>query len=669
MLNSLLRRLALAAFVLAAAAMSSAQAQQVRPPIEHFFADAQFSAAQLSPNAKFLAVRVAMPGKRESLIVFNLESGGANAAAGFAEDDINHFQWVNDERLVFDTTDRKVGQAHTWHAPGLYAVNRDGTLFEQLVKRDDDGGMFNAGASKIVRTTLPWNHYLVRQVGMQNSEFVYVSAPTFDGDDVRFVDLKRLSTLTGRSTIVPRPDGAQFWLLDHKGEPRIAVSVIKDTQTVNYRDPASGEWRALGSFPVYGNSAGAFFPLAFGPDGTLYVETQAGKDKKAVHTYDLASGKISAEPVISTGDYDFDGELITSKDKVLGMRLTTDAESTMWFDAKMQALQKEVDGMMPSTVNLLTVSARAETPWVMVETYSDVAPRTWLLFNTETKAWRKIGNAKPKIEPAQMGHQTALRYKARDGLDIPGWLTLPANSTGKNLPMVVLVHGGPFVRGGQWGWNPEAQFLASRGYAVLEPEFRGSKGFGEKHYRAGWKQWGLGMQNDLADGAKWAIAKGIADPKRICIAGASYGGYAALMGTLNDPDLFKCGIDWLGVTDIGLMYDTKWRFDSDLSEHWKTYGMPELVGDRVKDAAQLQATSPLAQAARFKQPLLLAYGGADRRVPAVHGEKFYKAVKASNPNVEWVMYPDEGHGWRLEKTRADFWTRVEKFLDKHIGQP
>jgi dipeptidyl aminopeptidase/acylaminoacyl peptidase len=164
----------------------------------------------------------------------------------------------------------------------------------------------------------------------------------------------------------------------------------------------------------------------------------------------------------------------------------------------------------------------------------------------------------------------------------------------------------------------------------------------------------------VADGAKWAIAKGIVDPKRICIAGASYGGYAALMGTLNDPDLFKCGIDWVGVTDINLMYDGTWRFDSNLSEHWRKYGMPELVGDKVKDAAQLQATSPLMQAARFKQPLLLAYGGADRRVPA---------VKAHNPNVEWVVYPDEGHGWRLEKTRADFWSRVEKFLDRHIGQP
>lgn len=219
-----------------------------------------------------------------------------------------------------------------------------------------------------------------------------------------------------------------------------------------------------------------------------------------------------------------------------------------------------------------------------------------------------------------------MRYKARDGMEIPALLTLPANGA-QNAPLVVLVHGGPFVRGTHWGWNPDSQFLASRGYAVLEPEFRGSKGYGDKHYRAGWKQWGLAMQNDIADGARWAVAQGFADPKRICIAGASYGGYATLMGLVNDPDLYKCGVNWVGVTDINLLYDGHWSSTSDTSEDWKLYGMPDRVGDQVKDAAQLKATSP-----------------------------------------EWIEYQDEGHGWGLPKNRVDFWGRVEKFLDKHIGK-
>jgi dipeptidyl aminopeptidase/acylaminoacyl peptidase len=229
----------------------------------------------------------------------------------------------------------------------------------------------------------------------------------------------------------------------------------------------------------------------------------------------------------------------------------------------------------------------------------------------------------------------------------------------------VLVHGGPWARGGRGGWEPQAQFLASRGYAVLEPEFRGSSGFGLKHLRAGFKQWGLKMQDDVADGAKWAIAQGIADPQRICIAGASYGGYAALMGLIKDADIFKCGISWAGVTDINLMYSVQW---SDIDDVSKRYSMPIMIGDQDQDAAQLKATSPLENAARLKQPLLLAYGGSDRRVPLVHGTKFRDAVKQTNPDVEWVEYPEEGHGWTLLATSVDFWNRVEKFLNKNIGR-
>jgi dipeptidyl aminopeptidase/acylaminoacyl peptidase len=202
---------------------------------------------------------------------------------------------------------------------------------------------------------------------------------------------------------------------------------------------------------------------------------------------------------------------------------------------------------------------------------------------------------------------------------------------------------------------------------VLEPSFRGTTGFGAAHYKAGFKQWGLAMQNDLADGVRWAIEKGYADPKRICIAGASYGGYATLMGLVNDPDLYRCGVDWVGVSDINLMYGSA-NYTSDLSDEWKRYGMPEMIGDRVKDAAQLKATSPIEHSARITRPLLLAYGGSDVRVPIDHGTKFYAAVKRTNQDVEWIEYPGEGHGFHLPKNNIDFWGRVEKFLDRNIGK-
>jgi dipeptidyl aminopeptidase/acylaminoacyl peptidase len=334
----------------------------------------------------------------------------------------------------------------------------------------------------------------------------------------------------------------------------------------------------------------------------------------------------------------------------------------------MKAHQVAVDQLLPNTANMLSPPRRGTSPWLLVRAFSDVQPSLYYLFNTQTRKLSRVGSQMPGIQPAQMSAMDMVRYKARDGLEIPAYLTLPASAgeNKKNLPLIVYVHGGPWVRGATWRWQDDVQFLASRGYAVLQPEFRGSVGFGRKHLEASFKQWGLAMQDDLADGARWAIAQGFADPKRICIMGASYGGYATLMGLAKDGDLFACGVDWVGVSDILLMYDAHW---SDFSDEWKRYGMPVMVGDRSKDAAQLEATSPIRLAARIKNPLLMAHGRIDRRVPIEHGRRMFDAVKGHNPKVEWVEYDKDGHGWSLPETDVDWWTRVEGFLARHIGRP
>lgn len=389
---------------------------------------------------------------------------------------------------------------------------------------------------------------------------------------------------------------------------------------------------------------------------------------QAVFTFDYKTGKLSDKPIINTAGYDFNGTFIANSEKVLGMEFSTDARSTLWFDPKMKALQERVDGLLKSTVNIISVAARSELPWVLVESYSDVQPAVWNLFNTETGAFQLIGESRPGIDPTQMATQQQITFKARDGLTVPALLTLPKGG-GKNLPIVVLVHGGPWVRGSLWGWDAESQFLASRGYVVIEPAFRGTTGFGDKHYRAGWKQWGLAMQDDVADSVKWAISQGYADANRVCIAGASYGGYATLMGLIKHPELYKCGVNWVGVSDFELFVDGHWSFKSDMDQTNREFTLPELVGDLKKDAEQLRATSPLANASKLKRPLLMAYGGLDRRVPRFHGDKFYAAVKPTNPDVELIVYPEEGHGWVLPKTRNDFYGRMEAFLERHIGKP
>ncbi|WP_020653963.1 alpha/beta hydrolase family protein [Massilia niastensis] len=663
---------ALGAAVLAAFAVCGAQAAATQPPgappsFSSFFGNSPFGGARLSPSARYLAVRSSAPGQRDFLLVVDLQNNSGKVVASYSDSDVGEFEWVNDERLIFDTRDKGVGEGNIRRAPGLYAVNRDGGKFVQLAERTR-GGMVEGEARG--RKLLPWNTFMLGQKGAQDSDFVYVASVVWDTrDQMSHIDLVRVNTLTGFSQAVPRPGrNTRGWLLDHKGEPRLATNFEENLVTIHYRDPASSQWRALASYPAYGDGSQAVTPLGFGPDGTLFVEARGNKETTSVHTFNFGTGKINPEPVLVTAGYDFDGTLVSNRDKVLGVSFRTDAVSNEWFDAGMKQVQQAVDKLMPSTVNVITVPAQADSSWVLVRSYSDIIPSQYALYNKETGGLKKIGTSRPAIDPARMGRQQFVRYKARDGLDIPALLTIPAGAKPRALPLVVMVHGGPYVRGNSWGWDAESQFLASRGYAVLEPEFRGSLGFGAKHFKAGWKQWGLAMQNDIADGVRWAIDKGIVDPKRVCIAGASYGGYATLMGLVNDPDLYKCGINWVGVTDINLMYDNGWNFESDLPDEWKMYGMPEMIGDRIKDAAQLKATSPLVQAARITQPLLLAYGGVDMRVPINHGTQFRDAVMRTNKQVEWVEYPEEGHGFRLEKNSVDFWTRVEKFLDRHIGK-
>ncbi|MES2263862.1 MAG: alpha/beta fold hydrolase [Pseudomonadota bacterium] len=650
------------------AATGAAGALAAAPPIAHFFDNPHFGGARLSPDARYLAVRVGNTGRRDGLAVIDLATREAKAVAQFNDADIGDFEWVNDQRLVFNTHDKNVAPGDRRMASGLYAANRDGSAARQLADRSY--ATPNTTNSMIVSRLLPWNTYLLDQVGAQDSDYIYVQNPVWDdvSYELHHVDLFRLNTVTGKADYIPRPAPVTDWLLDDKGLPRLAMSWQQDKVTTHFLDPASRAWRTLATFPAYGDATGRFTPIGFSAEGKLLVKTNAGQDKKSLRVLDVASGAIDPQALVSLADYDYNGEAVYSNGKLLGFEVLSDARAMVWLDDGMKAIQQAVDAQLPGTVNLLRPAARPQAPWMLVQSYSDQQPLTYLLFNTETRKLSKIGSVRDGINPAEMGQQDLMRFAARDGLSIPAWLTLPQGKK-KNLPLVLLVHGGPSSRGREWEWDAETQFLASRGYAVLEPEFRGSAGFGNKHFRAGLKQWGLAMQDDLADAAQWAIAQGIADPKRICIAGASYGGYATLMGLVKNPELFKCGINWVGVTDIELMYKDN-SYLSDLPQAWKEYGMPQRIGDPVKDAAQLKATSPLNLAARIRQPVLMAYGTEDRRVPLYHGRKFLDAVKAGgNQDVELVIYNGEGHGWALAKNRIDFWSRVEQFLAKNIGQP
>jgi dipeptidyl aminopeptidase/acylaminoacyl peptidase len=663
-----LYRCLLLALLLGPVATVRAEPTDALPGVESFFANPVLGAARLSPGGRYLAARSGGPGRRDFLAVVDLQTNATTVVAAHRDADIDRFEWVNDDRLMYSLTDRQAAPGEIAFAPGLFAVERDGTRHIQLAARRATSLVALNMPPNTREKLQPWNTWMLSQAGAQDSEFVYVQRPEFERNgELIQVNLMRLNTSTGTAQPVSRPGPVQGWMLDHLGEPRLAFASRDGAWFIHYRDPATLAWRKLASFREYGQGSDGFVPLGFGPDGKLYVIAHRGKDTSALHTFDFATGTVHPQPVVVTEGYDFNGRLVVGDARVLGVRYRTDAESTVWFDPAMKALQQKVDELLPHTINLLTPATRGDLSRLLVESYSDTMPRTYGLFDAAKGIVIKVGASQPRIDPDRMGRQQGVRYQARDGLSVPALLTLPRNGEGK-LPLVVLVHGGPWVRGSTWGWRAAPQFLASRGYAVLEPEFRGGTGLGARHFGAGWKQWGLAMQDDLADGVRWAVAQGIADPKRVCIAGGDYGGYASLMGLVKDPGLYRCAVSWSAPTDIELMYTGTWYARDDLPEQWKQYGMPELVGDRVRDAAQLTASSPLAQAARITRPLLLAHGGADRRVPIYHGKRLRDAVRSADGQVEWVEYPEEGHGWKLEQTRYDFWSRVEKFLDKHIGK-
>jgi dienelactone hydrolase len=514
------------------------------------------------------------------------------------------------------------------------------------------------------REPLPWNTFLIDSVGAQADDNVFVARPQeMSSSGFDFFKVYRLNTVNGRDDELDVPTQSRHWVVDPAGELRVAVVVKGAVQELHVRAGGAQAWRKISEGEAY-TGQGAVWPVQLMADGTLYVVTAPkGQDHLALHTMDMATGQVAAKPVIAADGFDLRPSFIASDKALLGLRYEVDGEVTSWLDTDLANLQKLVDNSLKATNNRISVPRRGDSPWVLIEAASDQQPAISFSFNRKERKLLRLGEAMPRIKAPTQGQMDFVRIKARDGLEMPAYLTVPAGAERKALPLVLWVHGGPWARGGHWRWDAELQFLASRGYAVLQPEFRGSTGFGRKHFEAGWKQWGQAMQNDLADAARWAIAQGIADPKRIAIAGASYGGYAALMGVIRDAELFRCAVSWVGPTDLELLHSARW---SDISPEFKLHGFGRLVGDPATESAMLRNQSPLRQAEKVAAPVLLAYGGVDRRVPVEHGRRMRDALKAANKPHEYHEYPSEGHGWATLATRVDFWGRVEAFLGQHL---
>lgn len=477
--------------------------------------------------------------------------------------------------------------------------------------------------------------------------------------------IERVDAQTGRTTLMTAhmPGTPLHWLVDREGAPLVATTkstaVWSDDTTVThwYRRSLQDKWEPLAKFAA---TEVAWKPAYLTRDGkSLVISSAQGRDTTALFRYDLQERRIAemlaghptedinyAEGAEETDDY---------------LRVVTEGmkPEIYWFDGRWDGLQRSVDQALPGRINWLTGDSAGR---VLVKSHADVDPGRWYLLDTKTATLKEVAAVLPHINPDVMLSKRIVSYRSADGLLIPAYLTEPRNARGQ-LPTVVLVHGGPVARD-HWDWDPEVQLLASRGYAVLQPQFRGSSGFGWRFEVAGYGQWGLAMQDDISAGVKWLVAEGIADPARICIYGASYGGYAAMWGMAKTPELFRCGISFAGVSDLAYML----KDDSDVNDYAiGRLQTRKMLSDPTIGQQQFDEVSPLKQVASINAPVLIAHGDRDARVPIMHSEKLVNALRAHKKEFEWIELKGEGHGIAKEENQQRFYQTVFDFLAKHIG--
>ena len=644
--------------------------QAAPPPAEVFFKDPDIVEAVLSPSGRKLALTTAKGMTRVSLVVLDLGPGGTfTRVAQFSDGDVVRVNWVNDERLLFSVLDHSEGSGRPNGAPGLFAVNANGEELRALVRRQSRP--FVTSGSPDPRL-LDWNHLLLKvpapQAGTPNDEVLVAEVLR---DELRTQYPLWLNTRTGRTRrldLGDYPDHAVRWITDSRGEPRVVITVKGGRQAAHWRPPGQTTWT-----PLYesGLLDAPFSPHSVDDAGTLYITHRTGPEGYAVLSrWNAEARKPEAQPLVVAPGFDFLGSLLAlGPGPALGVRLTTDAETTVWFDPEMKKLQQQADQALPGRVNRISCR-RCGQPDVtaLVLSYNDRDPGRLWLYQAQPPAgdrpWRLVARLREAVVPEQGAPTDLHRIKSRDGRDLPVWVTRPTGTPGP-WPTVLMVHGGPWVRGGHWRWDAMTQFLASRGYLVVAPEFRGSVGYGSAHFRAGFKQWGRAMQDDVADALLWARSQKLAGDQA-CIAGASYGGYSALMGLVRHPELYRCGVAWLAVADLPLFLEGSWFVPDDISGLSRQFTLPDMVYDAKTEMDLVLAHSPVHQAARIKAPLLLAYGSDDHRVPLAHGKRLREALQKAGNEPEWVVYDGEGHGFALPKNRLDFAQRVEQMLARHL---
>ena len=599
-------------------------------PMEDFFRNPEKSSFSISPNGNYIAYM--KPWKtRMNVFVMEIITKKETRLTSSQERGVYGFTWLTNKRIGYVKDEGGNENTH------FYAVNID-------MSNEIDLTPFENVQTRIIDDLEDDPNHIIIGLNKRNPQIH---------------DPYRINVNDGKMELIAEnPGNISEWMTDHDGKLRVATTSDGVNTSLLYRDKESDEFKLIltTDFKV------SITPLFFTFDNkNLFVASNRGRDKTAIFEFDLSKSK-EGRLIFEHNEVDVSGLMFSRKRKVLtGVNYTVAKNEMIFFDKWREDIQQKLEKKLPGYEVAITSFSKDETKAVVV-TYSDKSRGTYYHYDVDKNKLIELGEVSPWLNEENMSEMKPVKYMSRDGLTINGYLTLPKGTNGKNLPVVVNPHGGPWARD-NWGYKSEIQFLANRGFAVFQMNFRGSTGYGREFWEKSFKEWGKSMQDDITDGVNWLIDEGIADPDRIAIYGASYGGYATLAGLAFTPDLYTCGVDYVGVSSL-------FTFMENMPPYWELYRsmMYEMVGHPEKDKELLAAASPLLHIDKIKAPIFIAQGANDPRVVKAESDQIVEALKNAGIDVPYMVKDNEGHGFYNEENQFDFYREMEKFLTKHIGK-
>jgi dipeptidyl aminopeptidase/acylaminoacyl peptidase len=597
-------------------------------PLRDFFRNPESTAYQISPTGESIAFLRPYQ-NRLNVWVQSVKGGEARRVTGVTERDITSYFWKSDQHILFL---QDSGGDENFH---LFSASPTGDDLRDLTP-------LPGVQARVVDDLHDHPEQIIVALNQRNREIF---------------DAYRLKVKTGELTcIAENPGNIDHWVTDHQGNIRAATTTDGVNASLLYRDSPEEAWRTVLTTTFRESFSPQFFTF---DNRRLYGVSNLGRDKSAAIELDLSTGR-EFQLLAENSQVDISGLSYSRKRKVLTLATYTDWKiQRIFFDQATQALYQELERRLPGYEVVITSLNDDETVFV-VRTFSDRSLGAFYLYDSSSGELTKLADRAPWLPEDRLSEMKPIEYQARDGLTIHGYLTLPQGREPKDLPVVVNPHGGPWHRD-TWTFIPEVQFLANRGFAVLQMNFRGSTGYGRKFWEAGFKEWGGKMQDDITDSVHWLIRHGIADPERIAIYGASYGGYAVLEGLVKTPDLYAAGVDYVGVSNLFTFFKT-------IPPYWTPYleMMYEMAGHPERDKDWFLEHSPALNAGKIVKPLLVAQGAKDPRVNINESNQIVEALRKRGVEVVYIVKENEGHGFQNEENRFDFYEAMEKFLNTHL---